>query len=93
MKTICNELAIVALKYFKIGLFLNVPFHKLKEFEKDEHPLPCVINYLLTNGISEDCSPLSWQSIVEALESKSVSEPGLARSIAKKYCRSEENEG
>lgn len=92
LKTICNELATVALKYFNIGLFMNVPFHKLKEFEKDDHPLPSVINYLVTNGISEDC-PLSWRCIVEALESNSVSEPGLAREISKKYCKADAKQG
>lgn len=85
LRTICNELARVAYKWFKIGTMLGVPYHKLKEFEKDIDPLTSVFHYLLSNGTAENI-PLTWISIVAALKSDHVGEPGLATCISNKFC-------
>ena len=65
---------------------LKVPYHKLKEFEDGKNHLVEIINYWL-NGNVEDV-PVMWRSIVAALESDSVDEKRLAKTIADKYCHS-----
>ena len=66
---------------------LHVPRHKLEEFKEDKDPLAAVVDYWLRGNV-EGVS-VSWQSIVEALKSGYVGESGLAKRIAKKYCREE----
>ena len=78
------ELGEVAHNWFKIGVQFGVPRHKLKEFEKEDDPLSAVIDYWL-NGNSK--VPVSWRSVVAALESSHVGETGLASTIKKKYCQ------
>ena len=87
LSTICEELAEVKYKWWNIGLKLRVPYHKLKEFEKESDPFAAVMNYWL-NGNVKDVQ-VTWRSIVTALESSSVDERGLAKSIMDKYCQSE----
>ena len=78
------ELGKVAHKWFKIGVQLGIPLHKLKEFEKEVDPLSVIIDYWL-NGNGEGV-PVSWRSVVAALESSYVDETGLAHRISEKYC-------
>ena len=92
MRTICNELARVAYKWFTIGTQLSVPHHKLKEFEKDEDHLVSTFDYLLSNGTTGGV-PLTWMSIVEALDSDHVAEYGLATAIRNKFCKADEKIG
>lgn len=61
-----------------------MPYHKLKEFEKDNDPLLSTFHYLLSNGTPE--GPITWTYIVKALNSDSVDEPGLAKFISDKFC-------
>lgn len=86
MRTICNELANVAYKSFKIGTQLGVPYPKLKEFEKDDDHLSSTFHYLLSNG-TPGSIPLTWMHIVEALNSDHVGEHGLAKAISSKFCK------
>ena len=85
LKITCMELGRVACKWFKIGIQLGIPRGKLKEFEKEDDPLSAIIDYWLSGNVGED-DPVSWRSIVAALESSHVDEPGLANRISKKYC-------
>ena len=62
--------------WFKIGIQLNIPYHKLKEFENEHNPLEEAINYFLNGNVKGVA--LSWDSIVEALKSEHVGEPALA---------------
>ena len=89
LSTICEELAKVKYKWRDIGLKLHVPYHKLKELEEEKNPFPTIIYYWL-NGNIEDL-PVTWRSIVAVLESSSVDERGLAKTIMDKYCQSEHN--
>lgn len=67
-----------------------MPYHKLKEFEKDDdHGLSSIFHYLLSNGTTEG-DPLTWRCIVEALNSDYVGEHGLAMSIKNKFCEVDE---
>ena len=85
--TICEELATVKYKWRDIGLRLKVPYHKLKEFQKESNPLIEVINYWLSGNVKD--VPVTWRSLVTVLESSSVDERGLAKNIMKKYYPSE----
>ncbi len=73
----------VKLQWFKIGIQLGVPYHMLQEFKEVDDPLVSVFDYCL-RGIME--TPLTWQSIIDALESCHVDEGNLADKIRKKYC-------
>ena len=84
--TIYEELATVKYKWKDIGLKLKVPYHKLKEFKKESNPLIEVISYWLNGNVNVS---VTWRSIVTVLESSSVDERGLAKTIMKKYCQSE----
>ena len=60
----------------------------LEKFEKGDDPLSAVVDYWL-NGNVADPIPISWKSIVKALNSKAVGETALAEEINKKYCQHE----
>ncbi len=75
--------------WFEIGIQLGVPRSKLKEFSKEEDPLAAALDYWLNGNV--DDVPVSWKSIVAALNSSHVGEVGLAKTIGKKYCQQEEN--
>ena len=74
-------------RWFTIGIQLGVPHHKLKEFEKEEDSLSAVIDYCLRGNV--EGVPLSWISVVKALQSFHVGETGLAKRIKNKYCQNE----
>ena len=57
------------------------------EFRKEEDSLSAAIDYCLRgNG---EGAPLSWASVVKALQSSHVGETGLAKRIKNKYCQNE----
>ena len=94
MGTICDALGRVDTKWFRIGVRLGIPRHVLKQFKRDEEdPLSAVVECCLQGNATEATKPFSWQSIVEALKSDYVGEPGLAEEIRKKYCQPERTEG
>ena len=89
LRVVCGELGKVTHKVFKIGVQLGIPYHMLKEFEKETDPLSAVINYWLNDNVEDAEVPVSWRSIVAALESSYVGETGLANKISRKYCKQE----
>ena len=90
LSTVCEELATVKYKWRDIGLKLHVPYHKLKDFDKGSNPLVEVINYWLNGNVKD--VPVTWRSLVTVLESSSVDERGLAKTVMNKYCRSESSD-
>ena len=86
MRTICRELGTVQGEWFKIGIQLGIPRYKLQKFTNETDPLSAVVNYWLQGGVTELVVPISWESIVAALKSEYVGEPGLAERIYSKYC-------
>ena len=84
LKTVCNELAKVEAKVFQIGIQLGVPHDKMELFKKGENFLSTVVNYWLSGNVSG--VPMSWESVVAALESTHVGESGLAGILRAKYC-------
>ena len=87
-KVVCDELGVVKYRWRSIGVQLGIPYHKLMEFAKEEDSLASSINYWLCGNV--DDVPVSWRSVVKALESSHVGETGLARKIREKYCCKEE---
>ena len=78
-------------KWSNVGLKLRVPYHKLKEFEGTKNPFVEVINYWLKGNVKD--VPVTWRFIVTVLESSSLDERGLAKTIMEKYCPSEQQKG
>ena len=66
-----------------IGVQLGIPHAKLLQFRDEIDPLSAVVNYWLRGNAGV---PISWKSIVTALKSEYVGEPGLAQRIYSKYC-------
>lgn len=91
LRAICNALAGIKTKWFEIGIQLGIPRSKLEEFEEKRDPLSAVVDYWLKGNVTESVVPISWKSIVDALKSKYVGEPGLAEQI-KQTCYIEESE-
>ncbi len=90
MKTICSDLGKVS-QWFKIGIQLGIPRHVLKQFEEEDDPLSAVVDYWLKGNVTKSTTPVSWKSIVAALEAESVEEKALAESISKKYCQPQDS--
>ncbi len=89
MRSICNALARIKIKWYEIGIQLGIPRNKLLEFKKEDDPLSAVVDYCLRGNV-ESVDPISWKSIVAALKSEYVGEPGLAEQISKKHCQQED---
>ena len=68
-----------------IGVQLGIPKNKLKEFKKEDDPLSEVVDYWLSGNVTESVVPISWKSVVAALKSGHVGEPGLAEEICTKH--------
>ena len=85
LRTICEELATVKHKWKAIGLKLHVPYHKLQEFKHESNPLIEIVSFWLNGNVRD--VPVTWRSIVTAVESSSVDERTcLAKTIMAKYC-------
>ena len=59
-----------------------------------DDPLAAAVNYWLNGNVND--VPLSWISVVKAVNSNHVGETGLAKRISRKYCQQrgkEEDEG
>lgn len=84
----------VKTKFIEIGVQLGIPHYKLLEFKKEDDPLSATLNYWLKGNVIKPVVPISWRSIVKALQSKYVGEPGLAEQIHQKYlCPQEDQKG
>ena len=80
----CNELGEVSHKAYKIGIQLGIPRNKMMEFQQEGDLLSAAVDYWLSGSVPD--VPVTWESVVEALESKFVGEPGCASTIRTKYC-------
>ena len=90
MRTVCNELGDIEHKAYKIGIQIGISRSKLLEFEKEDL-LSAAIDYWLCGNVPD--VPVTWGSIVQALESKHVNETGCANRIKAKYCDPKNKKG
>ena len=81
LRNVCYELGPVKHNWLKIGVQLGVPWYELRQCHDSNDPLSAEINYWLHGNTKV---PISWISIVEALESDYVSEKGLAKKLRSK---------
>ena len=82
LKTLLNELASVQHKSHKICIQLGISNSKFHEFKKDGDPFIEGLDYWLKGKTDV---PTTWESVVAAMESLSVEEPGLAKSLRERW--------
>ena len=86
MRNLKNALATVTPKWFDIGIQLRIEHHILKEFEQQytNNPSRCLsemLQYWLKGNAVDGKSHVNWETIIEALKSRSIGETGLAEEI------------
>lgn len=84
LKVVCEVLAPIVHKWFKIGVQLGIPYEKLMQFKSERDPLAALVTFWLRGNV--ESVSVCWRSIVEALKSKHVGESGLANKISMNYC-------
>ncbi len=82
MRTVCFELGEVKHKAHEIGIQLGIPYCKMMEFKRDGDILSAAVNYWLSGNLPD--VPITWESLVTALESDYVGESGCAKKIKDK---------
>lgn len=80
-----NELNLVVHKWLEIGIQLGIKFHVLKTFElqHNKDPRRCLsemLQYWL-DGKACEKSHVSWETIIEVLDSPSINEATFARRL------------
>ena len=90
LKNLMNALSKVESKWFTIGIQLNIDHGRLESFENNSRgycgkSLAKVLNYWLKENTDV---AVTWQSIVDVLESDSVCEMSLASEIKTRNCQS-----
>ena len=91
LKSVYNELEAVKHKAYEIGIQLGVPNNKMLVFEKEGHLLLAAVDYWLCGNVPS--VPITWESVVAALESEQVGELECAETIRKKHCCQQEKSG
>ena len=86
LRVVCETLSTVKYKWFEICVQLDIPYHKLMEFRKEDDSFAAAVNYWLNGNAA------SWKSVVAALKSSHVGETGLADRINKNYCQHQNTE-
>lgn len=71
-------------KAFEIGIQLGISRGKMLQFKQEGDVLSAAIDHWLCGNVED--IPITWRSIVKALQSGYVGEPGHAEAILKKYC-------
>ena len=85
LRSITNELGSVIDKWFQIGVQLGVSESKLRQIESDYHTLDRRFSEMISFWLNGNTQvPVSWMSLVEVLESRFVSEKGLANQLREK---------
>ena len=69
-------------KWRKICIQLDIPNSKLHQYEKDGDSITNGLDYWL-NGNTD--VPVTWESVVAALDAPDVDEPGLAKILREKW--------
>ena len=90
LRTICNALGEIKHKWLEVGIQLGISRSKLMEFKREEDPLSAAIEYWLKGNVEN--VPISWATVIKALESSHVGEGGLAAAVRKKACLCEVSE-
>ena len=84
LRAVWNELFPVRFKWYNVGLELNISHTKLNEL-REQYPQSELMREMLNYWMCTETLP-TWRVIVNALESQTVAEIGLAAKIERKYC-------
>ena len=72
-------------KWFQIGVQLGVSESKLRQIESDYHTLDRRFSEMMSFWLNGNTQvPVTWMSLVQVLESRFVSEKGLANQLREK---------
>ena len=85
LKATLNALHSVCIKWYNIGVQLEVPTFQLKNIERKASDSMDQLRDTLDYWLSNDLSP-SWKHLVDALKAPSVGENRLAEEIEGTYC-------
>jgi hypothetical protein len=85
LRTITNELGSVIDKWFQIGIQLGLSEFKLRQIRADCHTVHMCFTEVISFWLNGNTKvAVSWESLVEVLESSFVDEKGLASSLREK---------
>ena len=79
LKNLLNDLAPVKHKWHKICIQLGIPKYKLRQFDDS---ITDGLDYWLNGNTNV---PITWESVVAALNAPDVDEPGLAKTLREKW--------
>ena len=85
LRLVCDELGVIKHLWFEFGVQMGIPRSKLEEFREVKDPLSAVVDYWLRGNV--EGVPISWESVVKALNSSHVGETGLAKRIRISHCK------
>ena len=84
VKTLYNEVSDIAPDYFTFGLNLGLPYHKLKEIERNHSEVARKLQEVIAVWLESNAEP-KWQTVVASL--REMERDALAQKISNKYCR------
>ena len=85
LRSITNEFGSVIDKWFQIGVQLGINESKLRQIESDYHTLDRRFSEMISFWLNGNTQvPVTWMSLVQVLESRFVSEKGLANQLREK---------
>ena len=85
LPTLLNEVvAVIPGKWRQVGNLLKIPRGVLDAMGQQYSPMDC-FEHVLTEWDSRRTSPYTWETIIDALQSKAVGENALATKLACTY--------
>ena len=72
-------------KYYPIGLQLGIDENKLDEFELTHQTVVRRFSAVISHWLKGNAKPVTWESLLAALKSRSVAEKGLAEKLEENY--------
>ena len=86
LRDVTNELGSVMNKWFQIGVQLGVSEAKLHQIEADHDTANRCLSEVIIFWLNGNTNiSVTWDSLIEALESSIVGEQGLAKRLIKKH--------
>lgn len=90
LRNLINELASVVAEYYTIGVQLGISVNKLQEFEENYSLVNRRFSAVISYWLKGNTEPVTWESLITALESPSVGEETLANELREKYIKPRE---
>jgi hypothetical protein len=86
LKNLLEELADCFSKYYNIGVQLDIDDGKIAEFEQNHsrNAARCFAA-VISHWLEGNAAPVTWETLLAALKSRSVNKKGLAQELEGKY--------